>query len=141
MRILIHITISDAIRIEADVWIDAAPQGIGFVEPDDLKWRGCRSVQTEFIRQWQHIKNTEPAAHRGFSILKRIPREPNSWLKVLSGGVVPDKSVHMLRSAGTAQAGSDTGRGAINEGSNFLNPVVGISRQSGEFIAKLQIKC
>src|ERR1700730_3762857 len=109
MRILIHITISDAIRIEADVGIDAAPQRVGFVEPDDLEWRGCGGVQTELIRQGQHIENTESAAHRRFSILKRIPRESNSRLEVLSGGVVLNKSVHVLRSARTAGAGRHGG--------------------------------
>ena len=114
MRILIHITISDAIGIEADVGIDPAPQGVGFVEPDDLEWGGCRSVQTELIRQRQHIENTESAAHRGFSILERIPGKSNSRLKVLCGGVVSYKGVDVLRSARTAGAGSDAGRGAIN---------------------------
>src|ERR1700688_632506 len=114
MRILIDVTISDAIRIEADVWIDSAPQGVGFVEPDDLEWRGCCGVQTELIRQGQHIENTESTAHRGFSILKRIPGKSNSRLKVLGSGVVPDKGVDVLRSARTAGAGSNPGRGAIN---------------------------
>src|SRR3984957_891198 len=141
MRILIHITISDAIGIEADVGIDSAPQCVRFVEPDDLEWRGCRSVQTELIRQRQHIENTESAAHRRFSILEWIPRESNSRLKVFSSGVVPDKGVNVLRSARTAGAGSDAGRGAIYQRGNFLNPVVRVSRQGGEFITQPQIDC
>src|ERR1700731_1335981 len=131
MRILIHITISDAIGIEAYVGVYCAPQCGRFVEPDDLEWRGCRSVQTELIRQRQHIENSESATHRRFSILKRIPRESNSRLKVFSGGVVLNKSVHVLRSARTAGAGSHAGRGAINQRGNFLNPVVSVSRQGG----------
>ena len=141
MRILIHITISDAIRIEADVGIDSAPQRVGFVEPDDLEWRSCRGIQTELIRQWQHIENAESAAHRRFSILKRIPGESNSRLKVFSRGVVPDEGVYMLRSTRTAGAGSHAGRGAINQCRNFLNPVVSVSRQSCEFITQPQINC
>ena len=61
MGVLVDIAISNAIRIEADVWIDAASQCIGFVEPDDLKWCRCSGIQAELTRQWQYIENTASA--------------------------------------------------------------------------------
>src|ERR1700675_2881928 len=141
MRILVDVTISDGIRSKTDVRIDAISQCRVVIKSNDLKRSRSRGVHAEFGRLRQHIKYREAATHGRFPVLERIPRESDSRLEVFSGRVISDKGGDMLRTAWTAEAGRNSRCGAVHEGGDFLNPVVGISGQRCEFIAQADVKC
>src|SRR4029077_14939329 len=140
MGILVNVTVSNAVRIEADVGIDSAAKHCVRVGADNLERRSGGSIQTELIGQREHIENAEGSAHRGFSVLERIPGKANSWFEIFAGGIVVNEAVHVLWTARAGKAGRDAGSSAIYDSSDFLNSVVGIVRPGRKFIAQANVK-
>src|SRR5260370_3841888 len=101
-------------RDEADVVINAAPQGGRFIRANDLERSGCGCIEPEFIGERQHVKNAKAGAHSGLAGLKRVPREPDARLEVFQRWIVGDKTVDGY---GGACGG---GGSAVGEGCNFL---------------------
>src|SRR5260370_28263425 len=91
--ILLHESIPDHRRDEADVVINAAPQGGRFIRANDLERSGCGCIEPEFIGERQHVKNAKAGAHSGLAGLKRVPREPDARLEVFQRWIVGDKTV------------------------------------------------
>src|SRR5260370_11584277 len=91
LRILLHISIPNDVRVEAHARSSIA-QCCGTCA-DNLEWSRRRRIQSKYIRQRQHIENAKPAAHSRFPILKRIPGKPNSCFEAFVSGIPRDKNL------------------------------------------------
>src|SRR5260370_28511982 len=123
LGILLHESIPDPRRDEADVVINAAPQGGRFIRANDLERSGCGCIEPEFIGERQHVKNAKAGAHSGLAALKRGRREPHARLEVFPRWIGGDKTVDWY-GGGCGGAGSFG-----NKGLDFPDLLFGPSAQ------------
>ena len=139
--VLIDIAVANFVGIETDIGIYPAAERSRRIETDYLEGSRGGSIQPELIRQGENIEYSKPAANGGLSVLEWIPGKSDAGFKVFRGRIAVDETIHMLRTTRAGWAWCDSGCGAIHNRCDFLDSVVGIFRESCEFVPDAHIDC